>query len=86
MLAFFRMEMVTLQAQAQEDAKKILTSFGKQLAKVKLPKVKEGNVTQTSGVRKEGMGKKADEVFRQRMFQNAPKHDDEYLLVEKKEW
>lgn len=86
MLSFFKIGMASLQEQAQQDAKKILTSFGKQLAKVKLPKVKEGKVTENSGMRKEGMGKKADAVFRQRMFQNAPKHDDEYLLVEKKEW
>ena len=75
-----------LQAEAQRDAKKILASFGKTLAKVKLPKVKEAKVTQNSGMRVEGMGKKADPAFRKGVFANAPQHDEEYLLAETKEW
>jgi Asp-tRNA(Asn)/Glu-tRNA(Gln) amidotransferase C subunit len=78
--------MATLQEQAQKDAEKILASFGKTLAKVKVPKVKAENVRENKGMRKENVGQKADASFRAGMFRNAPKHDDEYLLVAKKEW
>ncbi|MSS74891.1 hypothetical protein EXS73_01615 [Candidatus Pacearchaeota archaeon] len=77
---------LSVQEQARADAHAILVSFGKTLAKVKLPKVKEAKVTQNSGMRVEGMGKKADPAFRKGVFANAPQHDEEYLLAETKEW
>ena len=75
-----------LQAKATQEARAILTSFGTTLAKVKLPKQKQAKITEHSGTRTEGAGKQADSAFRKQFFANASKHDDEYLLAEKKEW
>jgi hypothetical protein len=77
---------LSIQEQVRVDAQKILASFGKTLGKVKLPRQKAPVVTENSGMRVEGKGSTTDEQFRKGMFQNAPKHDDAFLLVEKKEW
>ncbi len=71
-----------IQAQAQE----ILNTFSKTLESVKISKTKDTNPAHSSGFREEGKGKSASDEFRQQMFKNAPKHNNESIIAEKKEW
>ena len=68
----------------QHEAEEILKKFSMALANVKIPKkdIKE----KASGWREEEQGKKGDVDFRERMFANAPKHDSDAILAEKKKW
>lgn len=67
----------------RNEARKILDSFGKTLGKIKV-NVKEVDKVGES-VRSEGAGK-SDADFRDRMFANFPKRDDDFLIAEKAGW
>ncbi len=68
----------------KKEAKKILDNFAKALDKVSVKKkaLKKG----VGGFREEGQGKGADEDFRERVFENAPNKDGDYIIAEKKKW
>lgn len=68
----------------EEETKKLLDKFSKALASVKSEE--EWNVERDSDRRKEKEGKVCDETFRKLMFENAPQHDDEFIIAEKKTW
>ena len=68
----------------KKEAKKILDDFSKALDKVKVKKKpsKKG----VGGFREEGNGKETDMDFRDRMFDNAPEKESDYIIAEKKKW
>lgn len=73
-------------AKIQKQARGILDKFARKLEKVKgVPKAgkRDGKL---SGFREEGNGLKADEDFRERIFENAPKSQGDFFIAEKKEW
>lgn len=70
--------------QLEEETKKLLDKFSKALAGVK--SASEWNVERDSDRRKEKEGKPCDNDFRKILFENAPRHDDEFIIAEKKIW
>mgnify|MGYP001596539646 CR=1 FL=1 len=70
--------------QLEEETKKLLDKFSKALASVKSSE--EWNVERESDRRKDGEGVDCDKDFRKIMFENAPQHDDEFIIAEKKTW
>ena len=65
------------------EAKQILDSFAKALAGVKL-KLDSGK-TSSEGYREKSEAKRNTE-FKKRMFANAPKKNEDYIIAEKKQW
>jgi predicted Asp-tRNA(Asn)/Glu-tRNA(Gln) amidotransferase subunit C len=68
----------------EEETKKLLDKFSKALASVKSEE--EWNVVRDKDRRKEKEGKNCDSDFRKTMLENAPQHDDEFIIAEKKSW
>jgi len=68
----------------QKEARQILDKFSRELDKVKYEGAKKEEKSESH--REEGEGKKGDDDFRKRMFKNAPKHNDECIIVEKGSW
>ncbi len=68
----------------KKQAQGILRNFAKSLEKVKLKGKKEKK--EIGGFREEGQGEKGDEDFRQRMFDNAPNKNEDFIIAEKKRW
>lgn len=73
-------EMVKIKKEAQE----ILKKFSTALTKVKILHKKE--YEKAGGFREEGSGNTPNADFRARMFANAPKHDADCIIAEKKKW
>ncbi len=67
------------------EAREILDKFGKQLEKVKISS-KLVNGGSEIGVRDEKKGESCKDNFRKIMFKNAPKKDDECIILEKGAW
>jgi hypothetical protein len=68
----------------EEETKKLLDKFSKALASVKGEE--EWNVERESDRRTESGGNSCDETFRRIMLENAPQHDDDFIIAEKKTW
>lgn len=68
----------------KKEAQEILKKFAKSLEKVKLKGKEEKK--EVGGFREEGEGKRGDEDFRSRVFQNAPNKDGDHIVAEKKKW
>jgi len=68
----------------RKEAKQILDKFGKTLESVKFKEKQKGK--EVGGFRQERFGKKGDEEFRKRMFENAPNNNVDCIVVEKKKW
>ena len=68
----------------RKEARQILDKFAKALEKV--PAVKEKEIAEGTGMRKEGEGQKADEDFRKRFFENAPKTSGDCVVAERASW
>jgi len=66
------------------EAKRILDNFASELNKISL-KPKEIAKPQ-GGFRKESQTAKPDEEFRKALFDNAPEHNENCLIAEKKKW
>lgn len=68
----------------REEAKQILERFASALEKVKIKKkvVKK----EVGGFREEGEGYSANDDFRERFFNNAPKTEGDFVIAEKKKW
>jgi len=69
----------------EEETKKLLDKFSKALASVK-SEGKEWNVERELDRRKEKEGKECNPTFRKIFLENAPQHDDEFIIAEKKTW
>jgi len=71
-------------AEIEKQVRDILDKFGKSLGKVKLNGDK--GEKKLGGFRKEGKGANIDSDFKERMFANAPKKEEDYILAETKKW
>lgn len=69
----------------RDEARAILDKFGKELKGVKISQFSIFDRSDT-GVRDEKVGESCDEKFRTIMFKNAPKSDEECLILEKGAW
>lgn len=67
-----------------EETKKLLDKFSRALGSVKSSG--EWNVERESDRRKEKEGRICDNDFRKIMLENAPQHDDDFIIAEKKTW
>ena len=72
--------------QLEEETKKLLDKFSKALASVKTEGKEEWNVEREADRRKEKEGEECDDNFRKILFENAPQHDDDFIIAEKKSW
>ncbi len=68
----------------EEETKKLLEKFSKALDDVKAGE--EWNVERKEDRRKEGEGKVCDNDFRKILLENAPRHDEDFIIAEKKTW
>lgn len=68
----------------KKEAKRIMDSFAKALAKVGNERVDE-SVIRTEQTRKE-TNAECDESFRKMFMNNAPEKDDDFILAEKGKW
>jgi len=68
----------------EKETKKLLDKFSKALESVKSSE--EWNVQRASDRRVEKEGKICDNDFRTIMLENAPQHDEEFIIGEKKSW
>ena len=68
----------------QKEAREILDKLGKALEKVeeKVPEKEE----KSESYREEREGEVCDSDFRKRMFKNAPKKNDDFIIAEKGNW
>ena len=66
-----------------EESKKILDKFGFSLTNVQEPEDVDLKVI---SYRKEENGKNCEKDFKKRLFENAPKHNDDCIIAEKGEW
>jgi len=71
-------------AKIQKGAQEILKKFSSALANVKLKKKNEK--TESMGWREEGKGREGEKGFREMIFANAPVHDADAIIAEKKKW
>jgi len=69
----------------KKEAKQILDKFAKALAKVDSEKVEIG-VDRDEFERKEGEGEECEKDFKQKMLENAPNHDDDFVIAERGSW
>lgn len=69
----------------RKEAKQILDDFSKSLDKIKFRK-SERKLDENSGMRREEDGKKKDADFKDRVFKNALKKNEDYLIAESKSW
>jgi len=70
-------------AEIKKQAKSIMDSFSKKLAKV--GKVKESFIERPVDEREEGK-EKCPELDREIMFENAPNKNNDFIIAEKKKW
>lgn len=71
-------------ATIEQEAQQILKKFSAALAKVKIPKRAEQQ--NREGWREEEQSSTSNKDFRERMFANAPHHDANAIIAEKKTW
>ncbi len=67
------------------EAKNIMDSFSKKLAKVE-KKISEPLIERDDFERAEKNSSELDEDFRKRVFDNAPMKNKDFLIAEKKGW
>lgn len=75
------------QEKIKKETRKLLDEFSKALDKVKTGE--ESNVERDEDRRKEGEGCEAlseDGSFRKIILENAPQHDENFIIAEKKSW
>ena len=72
-------------AEIKKQAKDIMDKFSEKLSKID-KKIPEPLIEREEFERIEGEGKESNFDFRQRMFENAPKKNKDFILTEKKKW
>jgi len=70
----------------EKQAKELLDKFAKALEKVEKETKEEFYVERDEFERKEGEGKNSDDKFKERILENAPAHDDDFIIAEKGSW
>ncbi|MEK6935888.1 MAG: Asp-tRNA(Asn) amidotransferase subunit GatC [Nanoarchaeota archaeon] len=78
--------MVLDKEQIQKQAKQLLDKFASALEKVEDEIKEESYVDREEFEREEGKGSEYDSKFKQKLLQNAPQHDDDFVIVEKGSW
>ena len=69
----------------KKQAKSIMDSFSKKLSTIK-EKIPDPIIEREDFERVEEDGKSCDEDFRERVFENAPNKNGDFILGEKKSW
>lgn len=69
-------------SEIRKEAHEILERFGKSLGEARVD-VEESKLDST---RVEGKGDKCDSNFRERMFDNAPNKNEDFIIAEKASW
>ena len=71
----------------RKEARRILDKFASDLGRVRLPEEKDLKKG-VGGFREEGSGssERGGGDFRERMFENAPSKDGDFIIAEKKKW
>lgn len=72
--------------QIRRQAKQILDKFANALAKVKTEGKEDFYVDREEFERKEGEGKECEKGFKKRFLENAPQHDDDFIIAERGGW
>jgi predicted Asp-tRNA(Asn)/Glu-tRNA(Gln) amidotransferase subunit C len=79
--------MVIDKAKIEKEAKQILDKFAKALEKVEEEKDLDFHIDRDEFERLEGKeGCKADDNFKKRFLENAPKHDEDFVIGERGSW
>lgn len=74
------------QNQIKKQAKQILDKFASALAKIEKEHDVDFYVDREEFERKEGEGKKCDAGFKKGFLENAPQHDDDFIIAERGKW
>jgi predicted Asp-tRNA(Asn)/Glu-tRNA(Gln) amidotransferase subunit C len=72
--------------QIEKEAKQILDKFAKALEKVEEEHDLNFYVDREEFERAEGEEKEVDGNFRQKILENAPDHDNDFIIAEKGSW
>ena len=70
----------------KREAKQILDKFANALAKVEKEAKEDFYVDREEFEREEGEGEKSDSGFKKRFLENAPEHDDDFIIGERRKW
>lgn len=74
------------QEKMQKEAKQLLNKFVSSLEKVEKLNELDFYVERTEFERQEKNKKNHDESFKERILENAPNKDDDFIIVEKGSW
>jgi Asp-tRNA(Asn)/Glu-tRNA(Gln) amidotransferase C subunit len=69
----------------RKEAKRILDSFSEKLSKVKVSE-EDPLIKRKFSEREEKEGVDSEEGFRERIFENAPNKNSDFIIAEKKKW
>ena len=69
----------------KKQAKDIMEKFSKKLAKVD-KKIPEPLIERKEFERVEGEGEESSSEFRERIFENAPNKNKDFIIAEKRKW
>lgn len=72
-------------AEIKGQAKEIMDKFSEKISKVD-KKIPEPLIEREEFEREENQGKESDSDFRERMFENAPQKNKDFILTERKKW
>jgi hypothetical protein len=70
----------------KQEAKQVLDKFAKALEKVEKEHDIEACVDREIFERKEGNSRDYDKNFKKKILENAPQHDDDFIIAETKGW
>jgi predicted Asp-tRNA(Asn)/Glu-tRNA(Gln) amidotransferase subunit C len=70
----------------RKDAKLLLDKFAKTLETVEKEDVGETFIDREEFLRHEEDGRDSDPEFKEKVLENAPKHDSEFIIAEKGAW
>jgi predicted Asp-tRNA(Asn)/Glu-tRNA(Gln) amidotransferase subunit C len=74
------------EAKVKEQAREILDKFARALEKVEKEELSESFVDREEFMREEGKGEDSVSGFKEKMLENSPRHDDDFIIAEKGEW
>ena len=69
----------------KKQAKDIMDKFSEKLSNVS-EKMSDPLIDRKEFEREEGEGKESNSDFRERMFENAPRKNKDFIIAEKKKW
>lgn len=72
--------------QIKKQAKQILDKFASALAKVEKEAKEDFYVDREEFERSESDGKECEKDFKKRFLENAPEHDDDFVIGERGKW